>query len=187
MSISPGIKKKVVYAGRLMVATAVLTLYVYGYVCYERTIVSWWWPVVVSAIVALLSALSISGYWRWLTGTNGHLNALCHIYVVGGICYFLILGGNCHLPTTNLPQEEKVIVLEKKTKVRHMVHRAGSRYRYIKRNVHHYYMNIHFADGHDKWISVQLTTYNRARKGMPYSVTRRQGFWGFPVISVRDD
>ena len=73
---------KLISAGRFLVAVVVLALGVFGYVCFERTLVVWWWPVAVSAFVVLLSVPLFYNRWQWLTGTSGSVNLLCHVYVV---------------------------------------------------------------------------------------------------------
>ncbi len=58
---------KLISAGRFLVAVVVLALGVFGYVCFERTLVVWWWPVAVSAFVVLLSVPLFYNRWQWLT------------------------------------------------------------------------------------------------------------------------
>lgn len=173
---------KLISAGRFLVAVVVLALGVFGYVCFERTLVVWCWPVAVSAFVVLLSVPLFYNRWQWLTGTSGSANLLCHVYVVGLVCYSFLLGGNSLLADSSSAHDEEGLVLKKETTTKTIVNRSGRRYRYTRRVTHYYYLTVRFADGTCKKIPVPLSTYNRSREDKPCIFVMQKGFFGFRVV-----
>lgn len=175
-------KSKLVYTGRLTIIVLVLVLVVLGYVYYEKTLITWWEPVAVSFVAALLTAPLLFKYWKWLTGTDHRIvNMLCHAYVTGCLIYFFILGGNYLLADEESVVAEKVLVLDKKAETRELRQRVA-RHRYRTKTVRYYYLNVQFDDGTCKKVPVSLTVYNRSRIGGYRTFKLQRGGWGFRVI-----
>ncbi|MCM1313316.1 MAG: hypothetical protein NC206_11555 [Bacteroides sp.] len=167
---------------RVLAFSVVLAAATFGYVCYEKTLVEWWLPVLASAILALLTLPFFSVHWRILTGMKGAVNYLCHLYVVGGIGYFLLLGGNFLFSAPSSACKEEVRVLEKEHLVKNVTSRSGRRYRTVRRTIHYYYLTVCFADGTCKKVPVSLSLYNRSHKDGVCIFTLQRGLLGFRVI-----
>lgn len=175
-------KTKCIYAGRLLVATAVLLLGVMGYVYYEKTLIDWWEPVVASGVIALVTLPLLYRRWGWLTGVKSPaLNILCHLYMTGLLSYFLFLGGNYLLADASSTCEEEVMIVskEKETKERRFRVRRHS---YRSKTVHYYYLNVRFKDGTCKRIPVSLSVYNRSKANSYRTFDVQRGGWGFRII-----
>lgn len=105
-----------------------------GYVVYEDTLASWWIPVGVALVIAILT-LPLYKKWTWLTaGSDKTLNLLCHVVCVGAVSYALFLVGNYCLADPASTQDEKVIVQKKLQKTYKKTRRVGKR-RYVSDGV----------------------------------------------------
>ena len=170
------------YVARLVVATLVLFMGVLGYVYYENTLIVWWIPVVLSAVVALLTVPLLGRRWRWLTGSDSRfLNLLCHCYVVGLLFYFAILGGNYLLADASTACEREALVLSKKSETKERRFRVR-RHTYQNKTVHYYYLNVCFEDGTCKLVPVSLSVYNRSRVDGKRTFSVQRGGWGIWLI-----
>lgn len=170
--------------GRVLIGVAVLLLYVLGYIYYEKTILTWWWHVSAAAVITILSIPLGGNRWRWLTKTDGWLNHLCHVYVIGGICYFLLSGCNYLLPTSAPIHEEQALVIGKKHTTRKLGYRSGRRYRQSNRKVEYYYLDVRFDNGKEKRVPVSRSTYYRARENSHWAFGMQRGALGFDIIKT---
>lgn len=154
-----------------------------GYVVYEDTLASWWIPVGVALVIAILT-LPLYKKWTWLTaGSDKTLNLLCHVACVGAVSYALFLVGNYCLADPASTQDEKVIVQKKLQKTYKKTRRVGKR-RYVSDGVRkEYYLQVAFENGTVETLHVSLSTYNKTRQGKTKTLTLQKGFFGLPVIT----
>ncbi len=175
-------KGKLVNIVRVVAASIVLLMATFGYICYEKTLVVWWLPILFSFLLSLLTFPLFSGCWQRMAGTKGIVTLFCHFYAVGGTCYFLLLGSNYFWADSSSGWKEEVYILEKENVVKTISSRSGRRYRNVHRTVHYYYLTVRFIDGTCKQVPVSLSVYNRARENGTYIFNMQRGLFGFRVI-----
>lgn len=154
-----------------------------GYVLYQKTVITWWWPVAVAMAVAGITVRSLYGKWSVLTTSgNRTLNILCHFFAVGSVAYFAILGINYFFADAGTRHTEEVRVIDKSIR-KHQKYRAvGRRRRVADGTYSNYYICVEFADGTGKEIPVTHAFYSRARKGATTVLEIQKGFFGIMVI-----
>ncbi|MCM1079478.1 MAG: hypothetical protein NC344_09900 [Bacteroidales bacterium] len=175
-------KKKILNAVRVMVMLVALVLGILGYVCYERTLVDWWLPVLVAVVIAVVTVPLMRGRWSWLVGEDRTFDLLCHLYVTGCLAYFLFLCGNYFLASKESMHEETVTVEERKHTTRDTGYRSGRRYRRSGRQTHSYYLSVRLEDGSLKDMPVTSKYYSRVRTGGTIDIRLQDGAFGFRVI-----
>lgn len=173
---------RLINIGKGLAASVVLIMILFGYVCYEKTLVAWWLPVSASVLLALLTFPLLYKCWRKVMGVKGFVNLLCHLYVIGGFSYFLLLGGNFLLSDASSAYKEEVHVLEKEHVVKTLSSRSGRRYRNVHRTIDCYYLTVCFSDGTCKKVQVALSAYNHTRKNGTFTFNMQKGLFGFRVI-----
>lgn len=167
---------------RIGLAAALLLAAVYGYVCYEKTLIAWWLPVAFALGAAILTEPLLSRTLPYLTGTGDHtLNRLCCLLGAGALFYFAFMAGNCLLADPASERGDRITVVRKFRKERRRSYRSGRRM-VQGRPYTVYYLEIVFADSTRKTMQVPQTLYNACRENCPKAVTMQQGFWGYPVI-----
>ena len=167
---------------RISAMMLLLVAGVYGYLCYEKTRIAGWLPVVLAAGGAVVTMPLLSRRWNRLTGSDDRdINRLCHLFGVGTALYFLLMGGNYLLADPASEYGEQITVMEKIHKVRRHRHRVGHR-SVQGRTYDVFYLRIAFADGMRRKMQVSSSVYNSCREDYPKTVTMRRGFFGFPVI-----
>lgn len=169
--------------GRYLLPTLGVIWGVWGFVYFEKTLVSWWIPVLFSTIVSLLVYPFVAGRWQWLTTSAGRIpDFLCHLFIVGTFAYFVFLSLNYYCADSTSTRIEDVVILQKEQAERHQYRRVG-RNRMVSAGVHYaYYWKVVFPDGCVKTIPVTLARYNRTRVSSRVQVNLQDGFWGIPVI-----
>jgi len=172
-------------AGRTVVAVAIFAMGVYGYICYEKTLVAWWWPVVVAGLTTLLSVAPFGHRWQWLSGSSDRtLNLICHLYAVSLFSYFVLLAGNYHLTAASSAHTEDAVVLRKEMRKKVITQRSGRRYRNIQRTVYEYHFTLRFSDGSCKEIPVEQSDYNRIHTEGHCTLNLQKGLFGLQVIKA---
>lgn len=171
-------------AGRVIVYTACLLLYVIGYLWYKETLVAWWIPVTIAGAFGLLTAPMLRRKWKWLTSSDDNVYLwFTHIFVVGAIVYAALLGGN-RLPGASDALYEENVTVEKVIRRTHKQYRRVGR-RYVVQNgqtTTSYALKVRLADGSRKEISASRTSYHQSRVNDCKVLTLRKGAFGMPVI-----
>lgn len=167
---------------RIGLAALLLLAAVYGYVCYEKTLIAWWLPVAFALGAAIITMPLLARRFRRLTGTDDSTtNALCHLLGAGALFYFVFMGGNFLLADPASEYGDRITVVQKLRKERRRSYRSGRR-RVQGKPYTVYYLEAVFADSTRKTMQVPLAVYNACRENCPKEVTMRQGFWGYPVV-----
>lgn len=176
-------KEHILYTGRWLFIALCFILCVFGYVCYEKTLVTWWRPVLVSAVVAVSTGLCLADRWRWLTASgNRTVNFLCHLYVVGTLGYAACMVSNYYVSDRASAVREEVVV-QKRLKTAHKTYRRLSRNRMVPNGVRYAYaVVVAFADGVQKEIPVSFAEYKRTGRNRKKVLIVEKGLFGMPVI-----
>lgn len=173
--------ERVVTVARYVTFILVLILGAFGYVMYKKTLIDWWFPLV---LALLLSGGTVFLYpkWEWLTHSSDNLlNSLCHLYCVGVLSYFLFFLGNRLLASSTSIHKEQVTVLSKHSKT---VKRRVRRRHYSNGGTRkEYYIQVLFDNGMKKDLRVSIATYNRTKSNVTKTLTLQQGGFGFPIIT----
>lgn len=171
-------------AARFVVPAVALILYIAGYVWYQKTVVAWWVPLVVAAVIALLSLPMLHRRWSRLTDSdNPTINGLYHFYIVCALFYAGLLGGNYAFSDNASARRETVTVVRR-------IERTRKEYRYLRhhrrvptgKTIHSYYLQVAFADSTRKRIPVSGTLYRKTRANGTIVLSLQRGFLGSPVI-----
>lgn len=177
-------RDKIIGIRRVAFAVLVLAVAVTGYIIYESTLVAWWVPVAVAAVIAVATLPLSHDRWRWLVGKDRVMELFCHLYVVGGVGYGLPLAANSLLSDASSAREETVTVVDKEHVTRRTGYRSGRHYRTTSRVTDYYYVTVAFADGTVKELPVTRAEYHRAHGGRPWKVSMRRGLLGFRVVET---
>lgn len=175
-------KNRFLQGSRILLAALLLLAAVYGYVCYEKTLIPWWLPVAFALGAAIATMPLLARGMRRLTGTDDRtLNGLCHLLGAGAVFYFAFMGGNYLLADPATEYGDRTAVVRKFRKERRRSYRSGHR-RVPGKPYTVYYLEVAFADTARKTMQVPPAVYNACRENRSEEVTMRQGFWGYPVI-----
>ncbi len=175
-------KNSLLNALRIGLAALLLLAAVYGYLCYEKTLIAWWLPVAFALGAAILTMPPLAHSLRHLTGTDDQtVNRLCHLLGAGALFYFAFLAGNYLLADAATEHGNEITVVQKLRKERRRSYRSGRR-RVQGKPYTVYYLEVAFADSTRKTMQVPLSVFNACRENRAKTVTMRQGFWGYPVI-----
>lgn len=169
---------------RVAFAVLILVVVVIGYIIYESTLVAWWVPVAVAAVIAVATLPLFHGRWCWLVGNDMVMELFCHLYVMGGVGYGLPLAANSLLADVLSAREETVTVVDKEHVTRRTGYRSGRHYRTTSRVTEYHYVTVAFADGTVKELPVTRAEYHRAHGDRPWKVSTRRGLLGFRVVET---
>lgn len=175
-------KKRIGNMLRILSAVLLLLAGVYGYVCQDRTLIVWWYPVAAALGAALCTMPMVATKWRILTRSDdATVNRLCHLAAAGTLLYCAFMAGNYHLADPASERSEQVVVARKFRKERHRSHRVGRRM--VRAESYEvYYLELVFDDGRHKTMQVARSVYASSRENSQKTVEMRQGYFGFPVI-----
>ncbi len=157
----------------------------YGAAIYlhERTLISWWIPLLVAVCFAAISGIAIWKSWRKLTDSGSFLlNYICHVVFSCGIFLVAIYGLNFCFSDKDTSETQQVTVESKYTKTRHHQKRVSRRVYTQGSPYYVYYFRLRFEDGREKDINVPRDRYNRTRHGSAIPVTTRTGLFGITII-----
>lgn len=167
---------------RCAAGVAVLFLAVWGYVCFERTLIVWWLPVAVAGSAALAAMPFAGDRWRWLIGSRDAVcNRLCHLCVVGAVVYAGFMSGN-FLPAGEDSEYKESVLVERKAKEQRKEYRRVNRRNHLVRVHDVWCLYVRFDNGMRKRIEVPLGRYRQARETERVTVSMRRGRFGYPVI-----
>lgn len=175
-------KNSLLNALRIGLAALLLLAAVYGYICYEKTLIAWWLPAAFALGAAILTKPLLARGLRHLTGTDDRtVNGLCHLLGAFALFYFAFMAGNYLLADPATEYGDQITVVRKLRKERRRSYRSGRR-RVQGQPYTVYYLDAVFADSTRKSMQVPLSVFNACRENSPKAVTMRQGFWGYPVV-----
>lgn len=175
-------KNSLLNALRIGLAALLLLAAVYGYICYEKTLIAWWLPIAFALGAAILTMPLLARRLRHLTGTDDRTtNGLCHLLGAFALFYFAFMAGNYLLADPATEYGDEITVVQKLRKERRRSYRSGRR-RVQGKPYTVYYLEAAFADSTRKSMQVPLSVFNACRENSPKAVTMRQGFWGYPVV-----
>ena len=146
------------------------------------TIIDWWKPVAICAIIAFAATLLLARYMRILT--QNIMNYL--EYPVAYVFSFSILlvtfySSNFFLSDHSSGYEYDAPVVRKYSQERTRTHKVGRRgHRETKYKV--YFIEIEMNDGKIKKLEKPLSEYNSIRKGTTLKLFIEDGLFSIPVI-----
>ncbi len=150
---------------------------------YQRTLIDWWWPVGITALLALMSAAAMYPRWRRLTGTDSKiLNFICHTVVSFTLILFAFFAVNYFFADDTTIHPEQVTVERKYREKRNRTRRVGRRSYTTGEVYYEYYMEIRFSNGRIKSVPVPRERYSRIRTGSTLTFHVEMGNLGVPVI-----
>lgn len=151
---------------------------------HHLTIVDWWKPVVVSALLSVVVTLWLARYMKRLT--RQYMRFL--EYPVAFILLLSVMLGSFYtinycLSDPSTGYEYKAPVERKYGEVRTRSRRVGRRvYRGEKYTV--YVVEIKMKDGRIKKMEKSLNEYNKIKKGGTLRIFVEEGFFKIPVIKA---
>lgn len=162
---------------------AVIICYGLAFVMWRNALVEWWIPSVICIVSALVSGVMIHRHWSVLTGSDSRLlNYICHVVAAVGLFAVLFFAINSFFADRSSLHTERVGVSAKYTEEGYHTRRVGRHYTRRGEKYTNYYIELVFADGRTKRVSVDNRRYNRTRNGDSLSVELEQGALGIPVI-----
>lgn len=173
-------------SGRIaaQIAVGIGTLICYGIATWLQglTLVRWWIPLLICAMVGLASGVPLAGQWRKLTATSVRwINMIVHGVVVAGVLLALVLGANRVFAHAEATRRVEVRVERKYIETHYRTKRVGRRY---TRGEPYpaYYMEVAFPTGQRKSFMIQPGEYRRLRPGASLHLEVEPGFLGMPVV-----
>lgn len=155
-----------------------------GMVVWDRTLVSWWVPVVWALAGASLLLRPLGSAWRKFTASESAvINVIGHMLFFGCIIYFGVLEVNYLFTGPDAAAERVAVTVEAKyTKEHTRVRRLRKGVTVPAGKYTTYHVELAFANGKVKDIQLPLDSYNRMRRGSETEIGLRQGILGWPVI-----
>ncbi len=168
-------RHKINFALQCIVLLLCLMACIYGYVMWQYTLSSWWYPALIALVLALVSAPI------WVRSKKA---MFWHMAVAGSLCYMAFLGVNSWCADSSKSVTESAEVVDKFSE-KHNDYRRVGRHRYIPNGSHYtYHVTLRLESGETRNFEVTLAEYNRLRKGSKRKVTRNEGFFGMPFVKL---
>lgn len=140
------------------------------------TLVDWWWPILGALVVGFIIGIFIDR-----NPVKYFLSSLYVSLILAGAFYSL----NYAFPRSESAHTEQVTVSRKYTQTRHHTERVG-RHTRQGRPYTVYFIEVTFADGRQKELEIPASRYKRLRAGHTTDLKLAEGFFGIPVISLRE-
>lgn len=149
----------------------------------NNTLIDWWVPASVCAVVAIPCGILLKGVVRWIT----HFVRPMWNIIAGCVLSFAVFLGsfyalNYYMADEASSQEYRVPVLDKFTEEHYHVQRV-SRYR-VRRGQKYqvYYVYVELPDSSGKKIEVPVSEYVKIKKGRRITLRMERGLFGITVI-----
>lgn len=149
---------------------------------YSFTLIVWWKPVAVCAILAIPAMLWFARYARRLTQPIINYLEYPFAYILSfSIMLAAFYGSNYFLSDSSSAYEYKAPVVRKYSQLRKHTQKIGRRgYKEVKYYV--YTIEIKMEDGRIKKLDKPLSEYNRIKKGSYLDLRIEKGLLSVPVI-----
>lgn len=149
------------------------------------TIIDWWKPVALCAIMALPVSLWIARYMRRLTqGVIVYLEYPAAFVLTFSILLAVFYSSNFFLSDHSSAYEYDAPVVRKYSQERTRSHKTGRRvYRTEKYTV--YVIELEMKDGRIKKMEKTLSEYNKIKKGSTITLVVEDGLFSIPVIRTK--
>lgn len=168
-------RQNINFALKCIVLIVCVMACIYGYVLWQYTMCSWWYPALIAIVLALVSAPI------WVRNKKA---MFWHMAVAGSLCYMAFLGINSWCADSSKCVTEKAVVIGK-FREKHNDYRRVGRHRYIPNGSHYtYHVTLRLESGETRDFEVTLSEYNRLREGSNKNLKRNTGFFGMPFIKL---
>lgn len=177
------IKKIGSYCVWIPLVLVFLTLAGVVYAIQCKTLINFWLPFSVAAVVALPVA-AVCGKSLGKRSLSGIVAVDYAIYWAMLLSFFLFLFyfSNSHFAKEGSLHKEKVVV-ERVYSETHYRSKRISRNRHVRGEPYKlYYIDVAFQSGHSKKLSVDLHQYRRIDRGDTLTLDVEKGLWGIAVI-----
>lgn len=146
------------------------------------TLVVWWKPVAVCAILAVPATLWLARHVRRLTRPIMNYLEYPFAYILSfSLLLGTFYGSNYFISDPTSAYEYKAPVIKKYSQLRKHTQKIGRRgYKEVK--YHIYSIEIRMEDGKIKKIDKPLSEYNRIKKGSFLNLRIEKGLFSIPVI-----
>lgn len=149
---------------------------------HSRTVVDWWLPTAICAVLALVVTIPLGRIMKRATYRIVQYLEYPVAFIVSFsllICGFYLL--NYSMADKSTRAEYGAPVIRKFREERTEVRRVGRR-RYKEENHRVYFIEIELKDGSTKKIEKPIKEYNRIKKGNNLIIAEEKGLFGFTVI-----
>lgn len=165
----------------LSVVAFILAVFVTGcaMAVYRDTIVEWWMPIVVSAIVGIAFTFGISGRVGGF-GVDRFIQFAAIFAITAAVTGFGVLAVNRYGADLTQTEETQCEVVRKYSEQ----HQSGSGRRHSGswRTYTTWHVGLLLPDGRQKDFQVTLSRYNKIKTGSMIHMTIAPGMLGMPVI-----
>lgn len=177
-------RPKFIDALRLIALFAIIVVGTAGFVVYRLTFVEWWKPVVAGAAGGAVLMTPAARWVRRLTlADDPVMNCVIAFVAASVVGYSAILGFNYAFADESSAVVESTVVVRRFEKT-HKKYRRMYRRNMAVGEYRTYHVEIEFADGFTKELSVDLHTFNRTSVGRRYDVALQRGAFGADVIKT---
>lgn len=169
----------------LMIITALIVMIALGTasVLQGKTIVEWWLPAVICAIIAVFISALLYRFIRYITGfKNFAVNCLSAFAVAFSIILGTFYTLNYYCSDTLSRHNISTTVVRKYSKERYKVKRVSRNRTTRGEKYHVYYIDIELPDGSSKSLDITLSDFMRLRKGQSLTLEIEKGLFGIMVF-----
>jgi hypothetical protein len=170
---------------RVLAGLLALLVFMSGCGCAWSTFIVWWEPVLWAVGIGVASGIMLRRVFRNFLRYSGRLaGVLCPVVIMSALSYGAILTINYFMADDSSTVTVDATVTAKYSEERTRYRRSG-RGRSIpagKYNV--YYLRLEFPDGSTRNMSVNASTYVKARTGVKKQFRVSDGFFGYKVLKL---
>lgn len=179
------------FSGRILLRAILATIvclvslgcYGFSITLHHDTLINGWWPLGISAAVAIITSLWGWQLWKWLTDMRAvWVNCIVHIIVTTSVLLLLFYSINYYGSRPSSEITRDVEITSRYYKIHHHSNRTG-RHSYSRGAPYKvYFIQITFPSGRTKDLQLPYSEYRRLHKGSHLSLQLQRGFFGIPVI-----
>lgn len=166
---------------------ASICCYVFSFMMLRTTMVSVWIPLAIAVGIAMVSGLTLSRVWRYLTDRQSFaINYIFHVLVVSGFLLLAVVLLNRYGASENASYKENAIVT-RVYREKHYRTKRVSRRVYTRGAPYYIYMtDVELADGRFASFSIPKKRYDQLNRGDTIGVTLSKGLFRWDTIEKDD-
>lgn len=149
----------------------------------RETLIDKWIPILISGAVTLVAGIFMWKLWSNVTRSlEFWLNYILHTVLLTGILSGLFFTLNFCFADESTLHDERVVVERKYYKVRHKSKRISRRVYGQGEAYNVYYIDVRFANGETKDITLPFDQYRRQKVGKEMDLPVADGLFGIKVL-----
>ena len=146
---------------------------IWGYVLWEQTLIAWWIPILVAAVIGLAATAGCAKWWKIMNfGIDSEQAAgWLQVILISSLCYFGFLATNYYTADELESVTRQALIVKKTEQTRYHSSRSHRRHNPYKV----YYAYLEFEDGTTKRLSVSKQKYHTLRSGSKTEIKLMRG------------